>query len=211
VDHFGNNVPFSDSNGRRTLQGIRGNVPFLALLPAVISAWVAACGDTPEPASLPVVVPPPPETRGCGERGYLRTSFFGEYSGPIDWSPGDVDCEGMPRPKGEGARLRFAGNSGDLAIAIIIALPGLERGSTARELGSNVTLIEEGSGRFFSTSGLESCWTDVVEQQRVDDDADVYFIAGMLYCIAPLAEVNGDSSVTLRELQFGGRLDWSAK
>ena len=207
VDHFGNNVPFSDSSERRTLQGIRGNVPFLALIPA----FVVGCGDTPEPAALPVVVPSPPESRGCGERGYLRTSFFGEYSGPIDWTAGNLDCEGMPRPKGEGARLRFAGHSGDLTIAIIIALPGLERGSTARELGSNVTLIEEGSGRFFSTAGLESCWTDVAEQQRTDDGADVYFIAGTLYCIAPLAEVNGDSSVTVRELQFGGRLDWSAR
>jgi hypothetical protein len=90
-------------------------------------------------------------------------------------------------------------------------MPGLERGSPARELGSNVTLIEEGSGRFFSTSGLGSCWTDVSEQQVMDDNADVYFVAGTLYCIAPLAEINGDGSVTVRELQFGGLLDWSAK
>lgn len=181
------------------------------MIAAVAYAGLAACGDTPEPAALPVLVPPPPETRGCGERGYLRTNFYGEYSGPVDWSKGNLDCEGMPRPNGEGARLRFAGKSGDLPIAIIVALPGLERGGTARELGSNVTVIEEGSGRFFSTSGLETCWTDVVEQQPIDEAADVYFIAGTLYCIAPLAEVNGDSSVTLRELQFGGQLDWSAK
>ena len=160
---------------------------------------------------MPVLVPPPPETRGCGERGYLRTSFYGEYSGPVDWSAGNLDCAGMPRPNGEGARLRFAGQSGDLAIAIIVAMPDLERGSTAQELPSNVTVIEEGSGRFFSTSGLESCGTDIVSQQRIDESSDTYFIAGTLYCIAPLAEVNGDSSVTVRELQFGGQLDWSAK
>ena len=160
---------------------------------------------------MPVLVPPPPETRGCGERGYVRTSFYGEYSGPVDWSAGDLDCAGMPRPNGQGARLRFAGQSGDLAIAIIVAMPELERGSTAQELPSNVTVIEEGSGRFFSTSGLESCWTDIVSQQRIDESSDAYFIAGTLYCIAPLAEVNGDSSVTVRELQFGGELDWSAK
>ncbi len=156
-------------------------------------------------------MPPPPEARGCSESGYLRTSFYGEFSGPVDWSAGNLVCEGMPRPNGEGARLRFAGKSGDLAIAIIVAMPELERGNTARELASNVTVIEEGSGRFFSTSGLDSCWTDVVEQTRTDDGKDVYLIAGTLYCIAPLAEVNGDSSVTLRELQFGGIVDWNAK
>ena len=160
---------------------------------------------------MPELVPPPPEARGCDESGYLRTSFYGELSGPVDWSAGHLVCEGMPRPNGEGARLRFAGKSGDLAIAIIVAMPELERGSTARELASNVTGIEEGSGRFFSTSGLESCWTDIDSQQRIDEDTDVYFVAGTLYCIAPLAEVNGDSSVTVRELRFGGRLDWSAK
>ena len=81
------------------------------------AAGLAACGDTPEPAALPVLVPPPPETRGCGERGYLRTNFYGEYSGPVDWSKDNLDCEGMPRPNGEGARLRFAGKSGDLPLA----------------------------------------------------------------------------------------------
>ncbi len=90
-------------------------------------------------------------------------------------------------------------------------MPDLERGTTAQELGSNMTVIEEGSGRFFSTSGLGNCWTDVSEQQAMDDSGDAYFIAGTLYCIAPLAEINGDSSVTVRELRFGGRLDWSAK
>ena len=174
-------------------------------------AWLAACSDTPEPASRPALLPAPSQASGCGERGYLRTTFYGEFSGPIDWSATDVNCEGMPRPDGEGARLRFAGRSNDLAIAIIVAMPGLERGATARELGSNVTVIEEGSGRFFSTSGLGSCWTDVSEQQAMEDKADVYFISGTLYCIAPLAEINGDSSVTVRELHFSGLLDWSAK
>jgi len=117
----------------------------------------------------------------------------------------------MPRPEGQGARLRFAGQSGETPIAIIVAIPGLERGATARELGSNVTVIEEGSGRFFSTAGLGSCWTDILEQDETDDGGNGYFVAGTLYCIAPLAEINGDSSVTLRELRFGGYLDWGAK
>ena len=181
------------------------------VIAAAACAWLAACSDAPEPAALPSLLPPPPKAGDCGQQGYLRTTFYGEFSGPIDWSAGKLHCEGMPRPEGAGARLRFAGESGDLAIAIIVAMPGLERGATARELGSNVTVIEEGSGRFFSTSGLENCWTDVVEQQAIDDNTGRYFIAGTLYCIAPLAEINGDSSVTVRELQFGGLLDWGKK
>ncbi len=117
----------------------------------------------------------------------------------------------MPRPEGQGARLRFAGQSGERQIAIIIALPALERGATAPEFGSNVTVIEEGSGRFFSTAGLGSCWTDVLEQEQSGSGTNVFFVEGTLYCIAPLAEVNGDSSVTLRELRFGGYVDWGTR
>ena len=191
------------------MQVIRGKTRLGALVAAAAATWLAGCGDVPEPAAL--LPPPPPEPGGCGERGYLRTDFYGELRGPVDWAAGDLVCEGMPRPEGRGARLRFAGQSGKTPIAIIVAVPDLERGATARELGSNVTVIEEGGGRFFSTTGLGSCWSDILEQDETDDGADVLFVAGTLYCIAPLAEVNGDSSVTLRELQFGGYVDWSAR
>jgi hypothetical protein len=193
------------------LQGLLVKTGLAAVVATAAPALLAGCGDTPEPAALPALLPPPAEARSCGESGYLRTNFYGELSGPIDWSGGDFDCEGMPRPEGEGARLRFAGPAGDLAIAIIIAMPGLERAATGRELGSNVTVIEEGGGRFFSTAGLDNCWTDVHEQRPADAGTQAFFVAGTLYCIAPLAEVNGDSSITLRELEFGGYLDWGSK
>lgn len=191
------------------MHGIPGKTRLTALLAAAVSAWLAGCGDTPEPAAVPALLPPPPEPSRCGARGFLRTNLYGELSGPVNWPDGNLDCAGMPRPEGKGARLRFAGQFGDLTLAILVAMPGLQRGASARELDSNVTLIEEGGGRFFSTSGLGNCWTDVLEQEQLDEDN--YFVAGTLYCIAPLAEVNGDSSVTLRELEFGGYLDWSAK
>jgi hypothetical protein len=191
------------------LQEICRNGQLAPLLAGTALAWLAGCGDAPEPAARPALLPPPPASSDCGDRAYLRTNFYGEFSGPVDWVAPHLECEGMPRPDGAGARLRFAGQAGDMSLAIIIAMPDFERGMEARELGSNVTVIEEGGGRFFSTSGIDSCWTDVFQQQETGED--VNFVAGRLYCIAPLAEVNGDSSVTLRELEFGGYVDWTAK
>lgn len=176
-------------------------------------AAVAACGGAQEPVPAPFLPTPAAKAGGCGVSGYLRTTLYGSFEGEIDWSNDELDCEGMPRPEGAGARLRLAGTAanGVQSLAFIIAIPMLERGTTARELASNVTIIEEGSGRFFSTAGLESCWTDVDVQANIEDASDTYSITGTLYCISPLPEVNGDSSVLLRELHFNGLLDWSAR
>ena len=149
----------------------------------------------------------------CGEDGHLQTEIFGTLAGPLDWSAHDLECSGMPRPNGEGARLRFAAQIAgvDRRLAIIIAIPALERDVAATESGSKVTLIDEGSGRFFSTRDFNSCWTDITTLEPLDESGDRFEIGGNLYCVTPLAEVNGDGSVSIPELDFMGRLDWSAK
>jgi hypothetical protein len=154
---------------------------------------------------------------GCDNGGALYTELYGSLAGEIEWYLDQMQCQGMPRPNGSGARLRFSGETGidSAPIAFIIGIPGLERGSDGVELASNVTIIEERSSRFFSTPNLDSCWTDVEGQWAVSDDDDsddeLYRIDGVLYCISPLPEINGEGSVSLSELRFSGLLDWSAK
>lgn len=151
----------------------------------------------------------------CIDGGALETTLFGALSGEIIWTPDELACQGMPRPDGAGARLRFSGTVGEDAtsIAFIIGIPGLEKGRDAVELPSNVTVIEENNSRFFSTADLDTCWTDIEGQWLLDEDNDDgrYRIDGVMYCISPLAEVNGDDSVSIPELQFSGLLDWNAK
>lgn len=153
----------------------------------------------------------PPAASACGPGGRLETELFGALRGPIEWSGGALACEGMPRPAQRGARLRFSGTAGDIELAFLISVPGLEPGRVAAELPSNVTLIEEGDGRFFSTSDIDSCWADLEHNEPVDDGARRYRVAGTLYCIAPLAEVNGDASVTIEEAAFSGYVDWDGE
>ncbi|MEE8427668.1 MAG: hypothetical protein V3S15_10280 [Woeseiaceae bacterium] len=143
----------------------------------------------------------------------MQTELFGAVQAVIDWSASDLECEGMPRPDGQGVRLRFAGfvREIDRPIAFIIAIPALERGATAMELVSHVTLIEEGNGRFFGTADIDTCWTDVTLHVALADDDDRYTIAGTLYCIAALAEMNGGANVTVPLLRFTGLVDWGAK
>ena len=147
----------------------------------------------------------------CGNVGQLQAELYGAVAAQIDWSVSDLECAGMPRPNGQGARLRFSGTVGvdERRIAIIIAIPDLQRKKTGNEFSSNVTLIEVGSGRFFSTLDLGNCLTDITTLDELDESGDRYSIGGMLYCVAPLAEVNGDSSVSILELHFSGLIDWS--
>lgn len=147
---------------------------------------------------------------GCRDGGLLETSLYGALNGDLAWSDDTLDCEGMPRPEGRGARLRFAGSEGTSRVAIIISIPGLVRAETANELPSNVTVIEEGIGRFFSTGDIDSCWTDIDKHDRRDPGSDRYLIAGTLYCIAPVAEINGSASVSIDELRFAGVVDWGS-
>lgn len=151
--------------------------------------------------------------RPCDPEAYLETELFGGINIAIDWQASVLTCEGMPRPAGEGARLRLAGplaqDRHSRRIAFIIAIPGLRQGGTGKDMPTNVTLMEEGTGRFFSTADTTGCFTDVQRQERIDpENRKDYRITGTVYCVSPLAELNGVSSVSFTELRFTGRVEW---
>lgn len=179
-------------------------------LPLLFVAALCACSEGTTPAEEPSQDAATVE-HTCGRGGSLKTALFGAISAEIDWNATEVTCEGMPRPRGEGARLRFAGKlvAADQDIAIIIGLPDLEPGATGKELVTNATMILEGNSRFFSTAVEAACWTDVTRQELLTENR--YAISGNMYCIAPLAEVNGEGSVIIEELSFSGLLDWDSK
>lgn len=175
---------------------------------AVLGMLVGACE---RPSSAP---DPRGATPQCLPGGHLTASVYGSIEGRLDWQDGELVCEGMPRPRGEGARLRFegpatGGSSAD-RLAFIIALPDLAEGQTAAELPAGVTLMEVNAGRFFSSPERVGCWADIEQQESIDGaDPNAYRISGLLYCVSPLGEVNGNTSVSLRDLRFTGKLDWS--
>ena len=150
-------------------------------------------------------------TNECGAQGYLSAELYGAIETSVSWAATDLRCEGMKRPSNRGARLRFSGHTSDgTNIAFIISLPDLQLGEAGEEYRSNITLIEEGGGRFFSTADLEICWTDINGVESVDNTSTRFTISGAVYCVAPLREVNGDSDVSIRDFRFRGLLDWEA-
>lgn len=210
---FGNNALTSDSGEPAELQNTPKNLAaryrFARLALTVLG--LGACN----PATDTVVAPPAEEAKpvaGCIPSGFFKARLYGEIGANLDWSSVDLECKGMPRPDGAGARLRFAGRDldGERQLAFIVALPDLDRDSAGRELASLVTLIEEGSGRFFSTASASNCVTEVSAMTALDESGDRFAVSGALYCVSPLGEVNGASSVLIPELRFTGQIDWSS-
>jgi hypothetical protein len=148
----------------------------------------------------------------CGVDGFLVADLYGAIETRLDWTRNDLACTGMPRPEGRGVRLRLAGpeQSRGAELVFIIALPQFDRDSGPAEFDAKVTLIEAGVGRFFSTPDTSNCLADISAVRALDETDDRYSIAGALYCVAPLPEINGDTSVSVPELRFAGLLDWSA-
>jgi len=197
-----------------------GNGPGINKILAILVAPLAllmACEGPSEPvaaeSTIATSIAPESFEPVCGQDGRLAVELYGGIRATIDWQASDLSCTGMPRPAGEGARIRLSGpiDTGieTRKLAFILGLPGLKMGQTGAELPTNVTLIEEGTGRFFGTRDESGCWTDVTGHEPIGDDSNrLYRIEGTLYCVSPLAELNGNTSVTFTELKFTGRLNW---
>ncbi|MBT8087059.1 MAG: hypothetical protein KJO46_03450 [Gammaproteobacteria bacterium] len=190
-------------DGRKSLRILSQAACGLIAL-AAISACERAIEDQSAPvAKLPAVEP------GCGSDGRLSAELYGSIEQAVDWSADVLDCQSMQRPDGAGVRIRFTGPAQNRRLAIILAMPELARGTVVAESPTVVTLTVEGSGRFFSTPSLESCWTDIATQDPVDDSGDRYRLSGTLFCVTPLGEVNGNAAISIPRLEFRGILDWS--
>jgi len=208
-------APHYDPQDRNTLQELRKFMCSRRAAPRrsialylILLGLGAGCEPDPVAKGSP--------TANCVDDGELTAEVFGAIEARLEWRDDELECDGMPRPHGQGARLRFAGpalsNGKTLSLAFIIALPDLQQGSSAAEIPVGVTLIEENEGHFFSTPEPSTCWADIEHQVPLDDAAvdaiPEYRIEGLLYCLSPLAEVNGNRSVTFTDLRFSGRLDW---
>ncbi len=174
-------------------------------LAPVWPALLAACTAPAEP-------PPASGASSClaDGNGFVTGELFGGVETALDWSNDNTVCEGMPRPKSDGARLRFAGQTGDTDLVIIVGVTGLARNTIGNGLAANVTIIDETHQRIFSNGGVPNCWADVYRQVAAasGDDPDRTYIDGVVYCSGALAGRQTDGSVRIRDLKFRGQVLW---
>jgi hypothetical protein len=170
-----------------------------------VALFLAGCGQEETALAPPTAVT---TVSTCGGSGYLAGQLRGALTAEVEWHDQDILCESMVRPDDRGVRLRFSGAVGDERLAIIIAMPALEPGITGTDIDVVVTVTVDGSGRFFSTPALGSCWADVTRNTPLDVLSAVHIVAGRLACVGPLGEFNGDAFVEISDLRFSGIAKW---
>jgi hypothetical protein len=131
----------------------------------------------------------------------------------LDWKDADMQCEGGPRPSGNGLRVSIGGPlRGDgRRIRMVFGIAGLGEGTSGEALRTNVTILFEGEKRMFATQGDDKCTADSVTQQRIETlgpGRAVYRVVARGFCLGPATNLARTERVVLQRFDFAGRVEF---
>jgi hypothetical protein len=141
------------------------------------------------------------------EEGSLHARLQGAVDAEIDWADGVPQCKGGLRPDGDGVRLIYKGSIPEGPLLVVIGIGPLRAGETARDVPVNLTIVREGTGRFFATQGNDKCAMDEVRQEPVGE-SQVYRLTGRGYCIQPARAVGGEGAVLMSRFDVMALVDF---
>ena len=197
--------------------GLPAALGTLAALAAATMAFLQAPAGTapraPGPATAMATASgtdPAAATASCalGPAGRLEGRFYGALDVDARWSGRELACDGMEKPGGQGLRLYFAGpGPAGGRVAVLLGLAGASAALGPGERPANITVIDEGTGRFFSSAGQDRCFVDLAAVQPVPAGGGRpagHRVEGLAYCVGALPSVGDRASLTLGGLRFAG-------
>jgi hypothetical protein len=137
--------------------------------------------------------------------GYLKGDLYGALRKTLDWHGESMLCDGMDRPEGQGIRLVFSEHidPDNPGLVLVIGIADARLGAPEQELEANVTIIDQVSGKLYSTQEQPRCWTRLTTQLRLTGTIEESWrLDGRLYCASALAALAGPGSVTLDEIEY---------
>lgn len=168
-----------------------------------------ACTATPEDAESDAAT-------GCFSvgGGYLRARMRGALDLDLNWTNADMQCEGGPRPSGNGLRVSIGGpaRGDEHRLRLVFGIAGVREGAAGEALRTNLTVLMEGEKRIFATQGDDKCMVDTLTQERVESlapDRAVYRVIARGFCLGPASSLSRDERVTLTSFDFAGRVEFS--
>lgn len=167
------------------------------------------------PAISPPASTPQADTHAClpSGDGFFQAKLDGALQMRLDWKNDGTQCEGMPRPEGNGIRLSFSRSlDGEKRrLLIVFGIAGLSESSSGRALPANLTIIEEGGQQIFGTLGDDKCVVDELEQQLItpwSPETRTYRVSGRGFCMQPARAVGGDEGVLMSSFDFAGQVKY---
>ena len=178
----------------------------LCLAAAAAGASPVAVAPSPDASTAPIAPIAPVAPASCLESGdgYFRARLAGAIEANIDWPNSGTQCEGESKNAPPGVRLSFQRvPSGASDLLFVIGLSGVREGRSGREMRANLTIIVQGSDRFFGTLGDSRCTVDSLSQRRLSS-AKVYRVEARGFCTQPARAVRGDGAVLVSTFEFAG-------
>ena len=143
----------------------------------------------------------------ASSEGSLRARIDGDLRADIDWAPPLPQCRGGPRPGGDGVRLIYRGEvPGEGPLLVVIGIGPLAPGQDRNQVPANVTLVREGTGRFYATQGDDKCAADEVRQTPVGNGSYRLTVRG--YCVQPARTLDGTASVMMSRFDATALVVW---
>jgi len=145
--------------------------------------------------------------------GYLRARVRGALSLDLDWKDAEMQCEGGPRPSGNGVRVSIGGpaRGEGRRIRMVFGIAGVGEGRDGEILRTNVTILFEGEKRIFATQGDDKCTVDKLTQQRVEtlgNERAIYRVVARGFCLGPATSLSRGERVFLTSFDFAGRVEF---
>jgi hypothetical protein len=131
----------------------------------------------------------------------------------LDWKDSQMQCEGGPRPSGNGVRVSIGGPiRGDgRRIRMVFGIGGVAEGGGGNNLKTNVTILFEGEQRVFATLGDDKCTVDSLSQRRVESlgpGRAIYRVEARGFCLGPATSLSRGERVILTSFDFAGRVEF---
>jgi hypothetical protein len=145
--------------------------------------------------------------------GYLRARIRGALDLDLDWKDAQMQCDGGPRPAGNGIRVSIGGplDGKGRRVRIVFGISRITEGAGGQNLPTNVTILFEGEKRIFATLGDDKCTVDSLSQRRAESpapDRAIYRLEARGFCLGPAGSLSGGERVLMTSFDFAGRVEF---
>ena len=191
------------------LQQTRAFARTAALTAALTVSGLAGLAGIAPPATADTArgAAPAIECLASGD-GYLHAQLTGAIDATIAWPNSGTRCQGESKADPPGVRLSFQRvAAGKPDLLFVFGLTGVREGQLAHAVGTNLTLIVQGTSRIFGTLGDSRCTVDSLTQTPLKISGS-YRVEARGFCTQPAHAVRGSGAVLVSTFEFAGLVNY---